>query len=332
MTILQMETTVAPPLLRPVLDDMVWIPGRRFMMGSNEHYPEERPVSAVDVDGFWMDRYPVTNKRFAEFVEATGHVTVAEQIPDPGDYPGAIPEMLRAGSLVFVQPSGPVRMDSNSAWWRYVFGADWRHPLGPDSSIEGLDEHPVVHVAYADAEAYANWLGKTLPTEAEWELAGRGGLEAAPYAWGAELAPDGRMLANYWQGRFPWENLCLDGWDRTSPVSWYPPNGYDLHDMIGNVWEWTSDWYVNRRAAPAKTCCAPKNPRGGREQDSYDPFLPTIHIPRKVLKGGSHLCAANYCQRYRPAARHAQPVDSSTSHVGFRCIWRGEGLDGAPRA
>lgn len=332
MAISQLQTTVAPAPSRSVLDDMVWIHGRRYVMGSNEHYPEERPALDVDVDGFWMDRHPVTNQRFAEFVEATGHVTVAEQIPDAGDYPGAIPEMLRAGSLVFVQPSGPVPLDNSATWWRYVFGADWRHPLGPDSSIEGLESHPVVHVAYADAEAFATWLGKSVPTEAEWELACRGGLERAAYAWGAELAPGDRMMANYWQGRFPWENLCLDGWERTSPVGWYPPNGFDLHDMIGNVWEWTSDWYLNGHSAPAKTCCTPKNPRGGREQDSYAPVLSTIHIPRKVLKGGSHLCAANYSQRYRPAARQAQPVDSSTSHVGFRCVWRVGGRDGASGA
>ena len=322
MTISDLQTTAPQAPAQPQLDDMAWIPGRRFVMGSNTYYPEERPAIEVQVDGFWMDRFPVTNARFAEFVEATGHVTFAEQVPDVGDYAGAIPEMLRAGSLVFVQPPRRVSMDDTSAWWRYVFGADWRHPLGPESSIDGIESHPVVHVAYADAQAYATWAGKALPTEGEWELACRGGLEETPYAWGSELAPGGRMMANYWQGRFPWENLCLDEWDSASPVGWYPPNSYDLHDMIGNVWEWTSDWYARRRRVPA-SANPPMNPHGGREQDSYDPFLPTIHIPRKVLKGGSHLCAANYSQRYRPAARLAHPLDTSKSDVGFRCVRRG---------
>ena len=309
----------------PNLADMAWIPGRKYTMGSDAHYPEERPAHEVIVDGFWIDHDPVTNEKFAEFIAATGHVTLAEIPPDPADYPGAIPELLRPGSLVFVKTAGPVSMRDNAAWWRWVFGADWRHPRGPGSSIESLESHPVVHIAYRDAAAFARWAGKSLPTEAEWELAARGGLEAAPYAWGNDLAPGGRVMANYWQGRFPYVNLCLDGWDGTSPVGTFPASPYGLHDMIGNVWEWTSDWYSDRHDVPLKACCVPRNPHGGRELQSFDPFLPAIRIPRKVIKGGSYLCAASYCQRYRPAARHPQPIDTSTSHVGFRCVARVEG-------
>ena len=302
--------------------DMVWIPGREFRMGSDAHYLEERPARVVSVDGFWIDRCPVTNRDFAEFVAATGHVTFAEIAPDAADYPGAIPEMLRPGSMVFVKPAGPVSLRDTSAWWHWMFDADWRHPRGPKSSLDSLDMHPVVHIAYRDAEAYARWAGKSLPTEAEWELASRGGLDGAPYAWGNELTPGGALLANYWQGRFPYENLCLDGWEGTSPVGAFPPNEHGLHDMIGNVWEWTSDWYAERPETQVKTCCVPRNPQGGKEHQSFDPRMPEIRIPRKVLKGGSFLCSANYCQRYRPAARHPQPIDTSTSHVGFRCIAR----------
>ena len=202
-------------------------------------------------------------------------------------------------------------------------GADWRHPLGPDSSIEGQDDHPVIHVAFHDAQAYADWAGKALPTEAEWEFAARGGLDGCDYAWGDELAPGGAMMANYWQGIFPFANQLLDGWERTSPVRAFPPNGYGLHDMIGNVWEWTTDWWSSRHPdQEAKSCCIPQNPRGGPEAGSFDERQPEIRIPRKAVKGGSHLCAPNYCRRYRPAARHAQPVDTSMSHVGFRCIVR----------
>ncbi len=305
------------------LRDMLWIPGGTFRMGSDAHYPEEKPVDRVTVDGFWMDRTPVTNRQFSAFIEATGHVTLAETKPDPADYPGALPHMLKAGSLVFMQPRGPVDLRDWSRWWTYKFGADWRHPYGPGSAIRGHDDHPVVHIAYRDAEAYATWAGKSLPSEAEWEFAARGGLDGAEYAWGSAFMPDGRHMANIWQGNFPHQNLATDGYARTSPVTAFPANGYGLHDMIGNVWEWTSDWYAPKHEADAaKPCCIPKNPRGGREQASYDPRQPHIQIPRKVLKGGSHLCAPNYCRRYRPAARHAEPVDTSTSHVGFRCVVR----------
>jgi formylglycine-generating enzyme required for sulfatase activity len=301
----------------------VWVEGGTFRMGSDRHYPEEAPAHSVRVDGFWIDRTPVTNREFREFVRATGHVTTAEIAPNPKNYPGALAHMLRPGSLVFTPPKHLVDLRDWSQWWQFRFGTTWRRPYGPRSSISGLADHPVVHVAYRDAEAYARWAGKELPTEAEWEFAARGGLDGAEFAWGDEFTPDGRQMANTWQGGFPLENTCLDGFDRTSPVAAFPANGYGLHDMIGNVWEWTTDWFMLRHPADAqKPCCIPENPRGGREHLSYDPCQPQIRIPRKVIKGGSHLCAPNYCRRYRPAARHAQPVDTSTSHVGFRCIVR----------
>jgi formylglycine-generating enzyme required for sulfatase activity len=303
--------------------DIIFIPGGTFRMGSDRHYPEEAPVHQVIVDGFWMDRTPVSNRQFREFVRATGHVTFAEKRPDPKDYPGALPHMLYAGSLVFTPPSRPADLRFWGEWWTFLKGADWRHPYGPRSTINGLDNHPVVHVAYSDALAYAHWAGKDLPTEAEWEFAARGGLDGAEFAWGDAFTPDGRHVANTWQGDFPRQNLAQDGFERTSPVAAFPPNGYGLYDMIGNVWEWTRDFYAAKHPADApKACCIPENPRGGREDESYDPCQPESRIPRRVLKGGSHLCAPNYCRRYRPAARHPQPVDTSASHVGFRCIVR----------
>jgi formylglycine-generating enzyme required for sulfatase activity len=305
-------------------DEMVWISGGTFRMGSDAHYAEEAPAHRVTVDAFWIDRTPVTNRQFRQFIKATGHVTFAEVAPDPKDYPGALPHMLRAGSLVFSPPKNPVGdMRDWSQWWTFKFGADWRRPYGPRSSLGGLNDHPVVHIAYSDALAYAKWAGKDLPTEAEWEFAARGGLDGAEFAWGDEFPPGDRQMANTWQGGFPHENLKLDGYERTSPAIAFPPNGYGLYDMIGNVWEWTSDWYSPGHEAEAqKACCIPINSRGGREEASYDPCQPAIKIPRKVLKGGSHLCAPNYCRRYRPAARHAEPIDTSTSHVGFRCVVR----------
>jgi formylglycine-generating enzyme len=302
--------------------DMVWIPGGTCRMGSDQHYPEEAPVHRVSVTGFWIDRTPVTNREFRKFVNATGYVSFAEIPPDPKDYPGALPNMLKAASLVFDPPKHAVDLGDWRQWWTFKFGANWRRPYGPRSSISGLADHPVVHVTYGDAEAYARWLGKELPTEAEWEFAARGGLDGAEFAWGDEFAPDGRRMANTWQGTFPHENLATDGYDRTSPVASFPPNGYGVYDMIGNVWEWTTDWYSLEHEAP-KACCIAENPRGGPEGASYDPCQPNIKIPRKVLKGGSHLCAPNYCRRYRPAARHAQPIDTSMSHIGFRCVVRG---------
>lgn len=307
----------------PSRTSMVFVPGGTFRMGSDKHYLEEAPAHRATVDAFYMDRTPVTNRQFKDFVKATGHVTFAEIPPDPRDYPGALPHMLYAGSLVFTAPPHKVDLRDWSQWWTFLKGADWRHPYGPKSNINALDHHPVVHVTFADALAYARWAGKVLPTEAEWEFAARGGLEGAEFAWGETFTPGGRHMANTWQGDFPRQNLIADGFERTSPVTAFPPNGYGLYDMIGNVWEWTTDWYSPRHAADApKACCIPENPRGGREEASYDPCQPHIRIPRKILKGGSHLCAPNYCRRYRPAARHPEPIDTSTSHVGFRCVLR----------
>lgn len=292
-------------------------------MGSNRFYPEEAPPRRVSVDDFWIDWTPVTNRDFARFVADTGHITVAEISPDPRDYPGMLPEMAAAGSLVFIKPPGPVDMNDPSSWWHFVHGADWQHPYGPNSDLSGLHDHPVVHIAYADAEAYARWAGKALPTEAEFEYAARGGLDDVDYAWGDALAPDGRMLANYWQGLFPFANQCLDGWEGTSPVASFPANPYGVYDLIGNVWEWTQDWYADASVlTPARQCCTVVNPRGAKQFQSYDTAQPNIRIGRKVLKGGSHLCAANYCQRYRPAARHPEMMDTSTTHIGFRCVVR----------
>jgi formylglycine-generating enzyme required for sulfatase activity len=302
---------------------MVWIPGGTFQMGSDRHYPEEAPVHRVTVDGFWIDRTPTTNALFKQFVADTGHVTFAEIPPRAEDYPGAKPELLHPGSLVFVKPKGPVDLRNYANWWAFTLGADWRHPRGPNSTIAGRDDHPVVHVAYADAEAFARWAGKQVPTEAEWEFAARGGLDGAEFAWGDELAPEGKPMANFWQGEFPWQNHKSDGYYGTNPVGAFPPNGYGLVDVTGNVWEWTTDWYTPRHPdEEPKACCIPRNPRGGSEQDSLDPQQPEIPIPRKVIKGGSHLCAPNYCRRYRPAARFPEPVDTSTCHLGFRCIVR----------
>jgi formylglycine-generating enzyme len=304
-------------------DGLLWVPGGTFRMGSDQHYPEEMPAHHVSVEGFWIDRTPVTNAQFKRFVRATSHVTFAEKKPDAKNYPNALPHLIFAGSLVFSPPRHPVDLRDWSQWWRLTRGANWRHPYGPKSNIHGLDHHPVVHVTYADALAYAEWADKILPTEAEWEFAARGGFEGTEFAWGDEMTPGGIHMANTWQGAFPSQNLLDDGYERTSPVTAYPPNKYGIHDMIGNVWEWTSDWYAAKHQSDApKTCCVPASPRSAPEEASYDPGMPEIRIPRKVIKGGSHLCAPNYCRRYRPAARHAEPIDTSTSHVGFRCIVR----------
>jgi len=302
---------------------MVFVPGGSFRMGSDAHYREEAPAHRVKVDGFFIDKTPVTNRQFKAFVKTTGYVTLAERVPDPKDYPGALPHMLFAGSLVFQKAAGPVDLRNPATWWDFVQGANWKHPLGAKSGLFRKENHPVVHIAYEDAAAYARWAGKELPTEAEWEYAAWGGVEDAEFAWGNEFAPGGRQMANTWQGDFPHQNLLDDGFERTSPVGFFPANGYGLHDMIGNVWEWTTDWWSSRHPdKEAKSCCIPQNPRGGPEAGSFDERQPEIRIPRKVVKGGSHLCAPNYCRRYRPAARHAQPVDTSMSHVGFRCIVR----------
>jgi formylglycine-generating enzyme len=299
---------------------MIRVPGGSFLMGSEGFYPEERPVRRVEVDGFWIDEHPVTVAEFRRFVKATGYDTVAERPLDPAQYPDADPALLRPGSLVFYQADRPVDLRDVSHWWRYTPGANWRRPRGPGSTLDGLDTHPVTHVAAEDADAYAAWAGKELPSEAEWELAARGGLDGATFTWGDDPAPKGKAMANTWQGEFPWQNLKPPRKQGTSAVKSYPPNGFGLYDMAGNVWEWTSDFYAAPTAGGG--CCTPRNPRATSPEDS---LAPGARIPRRVIKGGSHLCAPNYCRRYRPAARHAQPIDTGMSHVGFRCIVRQAG-------
>jgi formylglycine-generating enzyme required for sulfatase activity len=320
---------------------MVWVPGGTFLMGSNDFYPEERPVHEVRVYGFWMDEHPVTVGEFRRFVKATGHVTVAERPPEAADYPDADPALLVPGSLVFQPTPGPTDLSDYRNWWSWVPGASWRHPEGPGSNLGGRDRHPVTQVAWDDVAAYAGWAGKVLPTEAEWEFAARGGLEQTTYAWGDEFAPKGRMMANTWQGEFPWQNLMTDRYERTSPVKSFPPNGYGLFDMAGNVWEWTSDFYTPGHATDAHAtdahasedpaiqaeaaCCVPANPRVESPELSHNIGGPGEQFPRRVVKGGSHLCAPNYCLRYRPAARQAQTIETSMGHLGFRCIVRPDG-------
>ena len=288
---------------------MSWIPGGAFLMGSEDFYPEECPVRTVSVGGFWIDTTAVTAAQFRRFVRETDYVTVAERPLDPADYPDADPELLVPGSLVFRKTSGPTPLDDVRNWWEYVPGASWKRPGGPGTTINGRDYHPVVHVAFEDAAAYAAWAGKELPTEAEWEYAARGGLDGAAFVWGEEEFPGGEPAANTWQGRFPWENLKLDGFEGTAPVGSFSPNGYGLYDMAGNVWEWTTDFFAPGENADSPPCCAP-------------PLMSGERFPRRVIKGGSHLCAPNYCLRYRPAARQSETVDTSTGHIGFRCLIR----------
>src|SRR5262245_50802084 len=307
---------------------MARIPSGRFRMGSDQHYPEEAPARRVAVDGFWIDRFQVTNRQFTEFVNDTGYMTVAERPLDSADFPGAPPENLVPGSLVFTMTSGPVDLRHLSQWWTWTPGTSWRHSDGPTSTIDARDNEPVVHVAYEDAVAYAEWARKSLPTEAEWELAARGGIDGATYVWGDEPEQPGQSLANYWHGDFPWRHA--DGYGRRTPVGSYPANAYGLHDMAGNVWEWTSDWYVERQPAiEDEPCCVPVNPSAGHAEDSYDPAQPQFRIPRKVIKGGSYLCADTYCLRYRPAARRPQMIDTGMSHIGFRCVLRDTSLSGS---
>lgn len=311
--------------LNPPYKNMVWIPGGTFTMGSDKHYPEEAPAHKVTVNGFWMDQYNVTNENFKKFTDETGYITVAERPLNAEDYPGASLEVLVPGSLVFQKAAERVDLRYYANWWAYVPGANWRSPDGAGSSLSGRMKHPVVHVCWEDVVSYVNWCGKELPTEAEWEFAARGGLEGMEYAWGNEFKPDGKMMANSWQGEFPWQNTKEDGFEGLCHVGAFPPNGYGLYEMTGNAWEWTSDWFESKHQHDKmKTCCIPQNPKGGIAENSYDPHQPSIKIPRKVLKGGSHLCAPNYCYRYRPSARSPQMIDSGASHIGFRCIVRVE--------
>jgi sulfatase modifying factor 1 len=301
---------------------VVALPGGEFLMGSDDHYPEEAPTHRVRVDAFAIDRHQVTNARFAAFVAATGWVTVAERPLDPADFPGAPRENLVPGSLVFTPTPGPVDLRHLSQWWTWTPGASWRHPEGPGSDLDDRADHPVVHVAHEDATAFAAWAGARLPSEAEWEYAARGGLEGTAFTWGDEPRPDGRIMANTWDGLdFPWRSTGESGWRRTAPVGSFPPNGFGLYDMAGNAWEWTDDWWTSRHPADAeRPCCVPHNPRGGAVEDSFDPAQPQFHVPRKVIKGGSHLCADSYCLRYRPAARRPQMVDTGMGHIGFRTV------------
>ncbi len=302
----------------------MWVPGGTFTMGSDVHYQEEAPAHRVRVDGFWIDVFEVTNADFAAFVEETGYVTVAERPLDPADYPGAPAENLVPGSLVFTPTAGPVDLRHLSQWWTWVPGASWQHPEGARSNLSGRGDHPVVHVAHEDAQAYAAWTGAELPSEAQWEYAARGGLDGAEFTWGDEKCPGSAILANTWDGPdFPWRSTREDGCAGTSPVGAFPSNGFGLYDMAGNVWEWTEDWYTASHPPQSdSSCCGPETARRGDVKGSYDPAQPQFRVPRKVLKGGSHLCADSYCMRYRPAARRPQMVDTGMSHTGFRCVRR----------
>ena len=311
----------------PAPDGMVWIPGGEFSMGcadprgkpfgGQDPMPDTRPIHRVSVDGFWMDRTEVTNDQFAAFVAATGYLTVAEQVPKAVDFPDAPPENLVAGSIVFAPPDGPVPLDDHYRWWAWVPGADWRHPTGPSSSIEGRGDDPVVQIAWDDAVAFARWAGKRLPTEAEWEFAARGGLSGAMYPWGDSFHPDGRTMANTWQGRFPGENTAEDGFAAASPVATFPPNDYGLHDVSGNVWEWCADWYrPDTYVRVAAAGAVARNPRG--PDTSHDPQEPGQ--AKRVLRGGSFMCTDQYCSRYVVGTRGKGEVSSGANHIGFRCV------------
>jgi sulfatase modifying factor 1 len=311
----------------PAPEGMVWIPGGEFSMGAQgaadmnavgmSATVDSRPIHRVYVDGFFMDKTDVTNAQFSRFVKATGYVTVAERKPRAEDYPGAAPENLVAGSVVFAPPDHPVALNDHLQWWTYVRGANWRHPLGPDSSIVGKDNYPVLHIAYEDAEAYAKWVGKRLPTEAEWEFAARGGLAGKPYVWGDEFRMGGKWMANTHQGHFPDKDTGEDGYAGIAPVAMFPPNGYGLYDMAGNVWQWTSDWYrPDYYQQLADRGGAARNPQG--PESAYDPAEPGQ--AKRVQRGGSFLCTDQYCSRYMVGTRGKGDIDTGTNHLGFRCV------------
>ncbi|MCB0942867.1 MAG: formylglycine-generating enzyme family protein [Mycobacterium sp.] len=289
-----------------MLTELVPVPAGSFRMGSTSFYPEEAPIHTATVGAFGIERHPVTNAQFAEFVDATGYVTVAEKPLDPALYPGVAEADLLPGALVFRPTPGPVDLRDWRQWWDWAGGANWRHPFGPGSDTAGREDHPVVQVAYPDAAAYARWAGRRLPTEAEWEYAARAG-STTTYAWGEEPTVGGALMANTWQGRFPYRNDGANGWVGTSPVGAFPPNGWGLVDMIGNVWEWTTTPFSAYHLPPQQNSCCPP------------PADPDPSVSQ-TLKGGSHLCAPEYCHRYRPAARSPQSQDSSTTHIGFRCV------------
>lgn len=297
-----------------VTRDMVRIPGGVLQMGSDDYYPDERPVHEREVASFWIDRYEVTNADYLRFVEDTGYVTVAERELDPSDFPGADPADLVPGAMVFTPTPGPVDLRDWRAWWRWQPGAYWRRPGGGDSTIDDRLRHPVVHIAFEDASAYAAWAGLRLPTEAEHEFAARGGLVGKRFAWGDEPYPQGVPRANSWLGRFPFDNQGVGG---TAAVGMYPPNGYGLYDMTGNVWEWTTDYYTPRHVVGPGAAVDPGERTNLLARASAEQGFPSM--PRRVLKGGSHLCSPDYCLRFRPAARSPQTEDTGMSHIGFRC-------------
>jgi formylglycine-generating enzyme required for sulfatase activity len=306
---------------------MVWIPGGEFSMGGDQASEalcglpgvtrDARPIHRVYVDGFWMDRTEVINEEFERFVRATGYVTVAERTPRAEDFPGAPPENLVAGSVVFTPPDHPVRLDNHYQWWSYIKGANWRHPLGPNSDLKGREKYPVVQVAYEDAAAYAKWAGKRLPTEAEFEFAARGGLSGQLYPWGNDLKPGGKWMANIYQGGFPLHDTGEDGFAGIAPVAQFPPNGYNLYDVAGNVWEWCSDWYrPDYYAQLAEGGGVARNPQG--PDTPFDPGEPTEQ--KRVHRGGSFLCTDQYCTRYMVGSRGKGEISSGSNHLGFRCV------------
>jgi formylglycine-generating enzyme required for sulfatase activity len=306
------EIDPAPPP-EPTPEGMIWVPGGKFRRGSDyDAFTDARPIRVIEIDGFWMDETPVTNKQFSEFIKATGYVTMAERTPKAEDFPDAPPENLVPGSLCFKKPAGPVDLSNHYSWWTYMHGACWNHPEGPKSNIDDRMDHPVVHVCFEDTMAYAKWAGKRLPTESEWERASRGKRDQAPYVWGDKLFPDGKTwMANTWQGEFPLENDVEDGYAGTSPVKAFPPNDFGLYDMSGNVWQWCSDWY-----RPDAYVLGPKrNPQG--PDVSYDPIEPGVK--KRVQRGGSFLCSDSYCVRYRCGGRGKMEIESASAHVGFRC-------------